>query len=239
MARRAKAATPRTPPLKFDQRLVLNQWMLGLFEVERFDQLAEPLKKDAALEGFDEDNVSRFHGVLKALLWERQELPGDLLRAYDENIVRHWQAITSGRGRDGQRLYPKHFQYLSMLFAEVYLDRYFHDPERLLADLNTHVRQFNFGKAEADCIPEYEPEGLNKLAFWMATGSGKTLIMHVNIEQYRHYLALHGRGRELNRIILLTPNEGLSRQHLEEFHLSGMDAEMFSKEGRGHCCPVV
>ena len=217
--------------LKFDQRLVLSQWMLGLFEVERFDQLADPLK-DAALEGFDEDNVSRFHGVLKAHLWERQELSSDLLRAYDENIVRHWQAITANRGRDGQRLYPKYFQYLSMLFAEVYLDRYFRDRDRLLADLNAHVRQFNFGKAEADCVPEYEQEGLNKLAFWMATGSGKTLIMHVNIRQYRYYLELHGRGRELNRIILLTPNEGLSRQHLEEFHLSGMDAEMFSKEGR-------
>ena len=57
--------------------------------------------------------------------------------------------------------------------------------------------------------------------------------MHVNILQYRHYLALHGRDRELNRIILLTPNEGLSKQHLGEFELSGMQAELFSKEGRG------
>ena len=45
---------------------------------------------------------------------------------------------------------------------------------------------------------------LNKLAFWMATGSGKTLVMHANILQFQHYLAKHGRRRELNRIILLT-----------------------------------
>lgn len=57
--------------------------------------------------------------------------------------------------------------------------------------------------------------------------------MHVNILQYRHYLKLHGRERELNRVILLTPNEGLSLQHLEEFDLSGIDAELFSKDGRG------
>ena len=46
---------------------------------------------------------------------------------------------------------------------------------------------------------------LNKLAFWMATGSGKTLLMHANILQYRHALTRHGRRRELNRILLLTP----------------------------------
>jgi hypothetical protein len=57
--------------------------------------------------------------------------------------------------------------------------------------------------------------------------------MHVNVLQYRHYVALHGRERELNRIILLTPNEGLSKQHLDEFELSGIGAELFSKEGRG------
>ena len=73
---------------------------------------------------------------------------------------------------------------------------------------------------------------LNKLAFWMATGSGKTLLMHANILQYRHALTRHGRRRELNRILLLTPNEGLSQQHLREFEAAGIDAELFNKDGR-------
>jgi hypothetical protein len=73
---------------------------------------------------------------------------------------------------------------------------------------------------------------LRKVAFWNATGSGKTLLMHVNILQYQHYLDLHGQGRELNRIILLTPNEGLSRQHLVEFQTAGLDADLFSKDGK-------
>ncbi len=42
-----------------------------------------------------------------------------------------------------------------------------------------------------------------------------------------------GRSRELNRIILLTPNEGLSKQHLDEFGKSGIYAELFNKDGRG------
>lgn len=218
--------------LKFDERLVLNQWMLSLFEAGTFEQLADMLK-DPAYEGFDENNISRFHYVLKGRLYERQELSADTLLAYDLNIVRHWQAITEKRQRKGNQLNSKYFQYLSLLFTEIYLDRYFRDPAQLLADLNKHVAEFNADKADSDKIVTYELEQLNKLAYWNATGSGKTLLMHVNIRQYQHYLALHGRDREMNRIILLTPNEGLSLQHLAEFEQSGMDAELFSKEGRG------
>jgi len=79
-------------------------------------------------------------------------------------------------------------------------------------------------------VAPYTPAQLRKLAFWQTTGSGKTLLMHVNLFQYRHYLERHGRARELNRVILLTPNEGLSRQHLEEFRLSGIEAELFAKD---------
>jgi chromosomal replication initiation ATPase DnaA len=35
---------------------------------------------------------------------------------------------------------------------------------------------------------------LNKLAYWSATGSGKTLLMHANILQYQHALKTHGDG---------------------------------------------
>jgi len=229
-------------PLKFDQKLVLNQWILSLFEVSSFDQLSEGMKIPE-LEGFDEDNVSRFYHVLRARLpapksrraglLDREELPFDVLLGYDQNIVRHWKRITGHRNLEGHILYPKYFQYLSLLFTEIYLDRYFRDPERLLAEVNAQVAEFNLDKPKRDQVKSYEIEDLNKLAFWSATGSGKTLLMHVNILQYKHYLGLNGRERGLNRIILLTPNEGLSHQHLEEFEHSGMDAELFSKEGRG------
>jgi hypothetical protein len=218
--------------LKFDERLVLLQWMLGLFEVGSFDQLAEILK-DPQLEGFDEDNVSRFHRELAHRRFEREQLPPDVLLGYDQNIVRHWRAITDRRGQAGQPLYPKYFQYLALLFTEIYLDRYFDDADALLRSLNRQVERFNDTAPRADQLSPFRPEELRKLAFWMATGSGKTLLMHVNILQYQYYLQQAGRGRELNRVILLTPNEGLSRQHLGEFQKSGMQAELFSKEGVG------
>lgn len=228
-------------PLRFEQRLVLHQWLLSLFGVSSFERLAANLKAPE-YEGFDENNVTRFHHNLRLLI-NSPALPHDLLLAYDQNIVRHWRQITERRNRAGPPLYPKYFQYLALLFTEIYLDRYFRHPDGLLADLNDYVDKFNKGKCpipgwrggpipQASHIEPYTRRDLNKIAFWMATGSGKTLLMHINILQYQHYLNRYG-GKAVNRIILLTPNEGLSRQHLEEFQLSGIPAELFSKDGRG------
>jgi len=230
-ATRARRPRRAERPLKFEQKLVLNQWILDLFDVPSLEKLAEGMRAPE-LEGFDENNVSKFHQNLR-LLFDRPELPHDMLLAYDQNIVRHWQRIAERRNQAGHNLYPKYFQYLALLFTEIYLERYFRNPDKLMEDLNAQVETFNSDKAERDKIEPFKRPDLNKLAFWMATGSGKTLLMHINILQYQHYLNLHGNGREMNRIILLTPNEGLSHQHLEEFQLSGIQSELFSKEGRG------
>ncbi|MCA8834620.1 MAG: DEAD/DEAH box helicase family protein, partial [Proteobacteria bacterium] len=138
----------------------------------------------------------------------------------------------SRRGAD-EKIRWKYFQYLALLFAEIYLDRYFRDAEGMLGALNAHVSAFNEGKLAADCIDDFAPADLRRIAFFQATGSGKTLLMHINIMQYKHYLKLAGRENELNRIILLTPNDGLSRQHLAEFDKSSMSAKPFEKNSSG------
>jgi len=214
--------------VRFDEKLVLNQWMLGLFEVGGFEELARHLKSPE-LEGLDENRIHKYLHQIR-LLWQFEAFPGETLLGYDQNIVRHTLKLTESRR---QPLRWKYFQWLSLLFTEVYLDRFFRDPDALLADLNGHVTRFNAGRPARDRIPVYERGDLSKLAFWNATGSGKTLLMHANILQYLHYLDLHKRGRELNRVILLTPNEGLSRQHLVEFLASGLDAALFSKDASG------
>ena len=66
-----------------------------------------------------------------------------------------------------------------------------------------------------------------------ATGSGKTLIMHANILQFQHYFKKaqeYNKKLKLNKIILLTPNEGLSHQHIEELKLSGICCQLFEKD---------
>ena len=61
-APRGRRAKPQVP---FTYKLVLNQWLLSLFNVKRFEDLAEPLRNEA-LEGLDENNVHRFHHALTA-----------------------------------------------------------------------------------------------------------------------------------------------------------------------------
>jgi hypothetical protein len=52
----------------------------------------------------------------------------------------------------------------------------------------------------------------------------------VNIHQYLHHFQAGKGDHYPDKIILLTPNEGLSRQHLDELHLSGFGfAQHFNK----------
>lgn len=82
-----------------------------------------------------------------------------------------------------------------------------------------------FGERE---FPRFNNADLTKLAFWMATGSGKTLILHFNLLQFLHY------NRELlDNILLLTPNADLSEQHLRELEASGIQAALFSIDQSG------
>ncbi|MEX2523719.1 MAG: DEAD/DEAH box helicase family protein [Gammaproteobacteria bacterium] len=249
--RRRRNTRPQVP---FTYKLVMNQWLFSLFGLPSSDglfawngrklPLLEAFKQKFQLNeesagGLDENNIHRFHTTLTNQTEGLDALPDELLLEYDQNIVRHTQRLNECRlARGDEPVTWKYFQYLTLLFTEIYLDRYFRDPHALLASINEQIRNYNNDKPEADQVPELDPEGditgqLNKLAFWNATGSGKTLIMHANIMQYQHYLDLHGRRRDLNRIILLTPNEGLSLQHLEEFRAAGIEAELFDKDGRG------
>jgi len=226
------------PQVPFAHKLVLNQWMLSLFNAKRFEDLAEHLRNEA-LEGLDENNIHHFHHALTAQLFNLTQLPTELLLEYDQNIVKDTQRLNERRITRGEEpIVWKYFQYLTLLFTEIYLDRYFRDPKALLAALNAQVAVYNADKPEADQIAPFDEAAeawpqLNKLAYWSATGSGKTLLMHANILQYQHTLKKHGRRRELNRVLLLTPNEGLSQQHLREFEAAGIAAEQFNKDGRG------
>ncbi len=74
------------PQIPFAYKLVLNQWLLSLFNVKRFEELAEHLRNEA-LEGLDENNIHHFHHALTAQLFNLTHLPTDLLLEYDQNIV--------------------------------------------------------------------------------------------------------------------------------------------------------
>lgn len=209
--------------MKFNEKLVLNSYLLSLFGVGSFEELAKDLKA-SRLEELDENDNSLFYHELKdKLVSTHKIISDDKLQEYDENIVRYTKAM--GRG-----IKWKYFQYLSLLFIEIYLDKYFDDKEQLLEDLNTYLREFNTDIDKKEKLTEYNETELNKLALYNATGSGKTLLLQMNILQFNHY----AKGKiKINKTVLITPNEGLSNQHLDEFKASNIEAEIFSKDSKG------
>lgn len=217
----------------FHKQLVLNQWCLSFFKANDLQGLKFRLGEDRH-EGIDDDGQTCFFHELTQNLFEVDLITEQELRRYDLNIVQHWNAITERRNKiEGTTLNMKYFQYLSLLFTEIYLDWYFNRPHQLLNGLNEQLMKYNI-TAEADNrFQPFQADELNKLAYWNATGSGKTLLLHVNIRQYLHYFQ---NRREIypDKIILLTPNEGLSRQHLAELNLSGFGfSRMFDKNRSG------
>lgn len=235
--------------MNFHEALVLNKYMLSLFGI---DSIGKKILGKNGVEIFAELKYSINEGYtdegntiyLQTLLnhqYPTDRINRDMLQAYDENIVRFTKQISENRD---ELIKWKYFQYLSLLFTEIYLDKYFFNKVQLLADLNEYVKQFNrkqaeaavkSGKKKAKEVFQAEPftlQSLNKLAFWNATGSGKTLVMHINIKQYLYYAHKHGQQHK-TKVLLITPNEGLTKQHLAEFILSDIAANVFSKNSQG------
>jgi hypothetical protein len=236
MAKRKNAA----PAFKWSDQLILFRYFLSLFGKDSLAALAGKMNS-SEYEGFDENQNTYFWGELDLLLMRQgaeAKISRDTLREYDERICRYVKKI--GEKRSGIKL--KYFQYIACLFTEMYLDRYFTDKEAFAADLNAFIERVKAESLGVIDIEPFTPENMNKLAFMCATGSGKTLIMHINILQFRYYLKrakLTNPRLDINKIIVLAPNEGMSNQHLEELKLSGISAEPFSKGGFGSTADVI
>lgn len=230
---------------EFRNKLLLNQWLISLFGIDPlaeyksngkvvrpFHKLVENLRN--APEGLDSDNFHHFYNILRTedfFRWDSCILTKDELRSYEENVVSHTAYINQGRQRP---IVWKYFQWLSLIFTEIYLDRYFRDKERLLSDLNAYVARFNSHYPTYLPIAPYELDDLNKVCLQNATGSGKTLLMHVNLLQFKRYVKQYSTGNILNYAYLLTPNERLSSQHELEFMQSGIHARRYSKDNQGY-----
>ena len=230
----------------FHEKLVLNKYMLSLFGIDSIGKKIISKKgveiftelKLSSNEGYTEEGNTRYLQSLIRHLYNSEHITATMLQTYDENIVRYTKQISEKRS---ELIVWKYFQYLSLLFTEVYLDKYFQNKVKLLTELNEFVKEFNHKQTQANAgkkskdaftAQPFTLESLNKLAFWNATGSGKTLLMHINIKQYLHYANLYNQQHQ-NKVLLITPNEGLTKQHLEEFKFSDIRANSFSKNDSG------
>ena len=173
-------------------------------------------------EGYDANG--RSHVALMLGAGEGCRIPlGDLDR-YDANVRRHLEFINRSRR---EPIVLRYFQQLAALYAELFLDRRATAPEALAREVHNYVQQKVHYLHSTYPVRRIGSSDLNKLAFWMATGSGKTLIMHLNYLQFLHY----GGSGQVDNIYLITPNEGLSAQHMEEFSASGIPSARFGETG--------
>ena len=223
---RARANAGNSGPENYaglGERLVLLDWLHDLLGYQNTRRLLEDIEQ--AQEGFDPDGRSYVHHRLRSRGDGLKVAPEDLAR-YDDNIRSHLDAMNAGRA---EPVALRYFQYLAALYTEIFLDRYCNGHAGLLRSLNERVDRRNANRRpnEPHFTP-FEETDLKKLAFWMATGSGKTLIMHLNYRQFLHY-----NKDPLDNILLITPNEGLTEQRIAELQASGIPAARFALNESG------
>ena len=197
---------------KLQNHLVLNKFLLsnfGLKDVEDLRRILKPVE-----EGMNQHKELYFTEALQSLKIDnsfRQKLS-----RYDENIQKYLDHINQKRDPP---IVLKYFQYISVLLTELYLDRYYNDFDSFYSDFADFI---NESESETESSPYPSRDNMKKLAFWYATGSGKTLIMHVNFLQIKKY------SKNMpDNFLLITPNEGLSKQHSAELDASSIENARF------------
>lgn len=210
-----------------EQKLVLVEYLYDTFGADSFEDFRDALGDVEP--GFGADNRSRFGERLVTDL-EPADWVLERLDEYDRNIAEYERRLDANRA---ERIQLKYYQYLSLLFTEVYLDRYFDAREALQAEFSGVVEDTR-SRFDTDDLYPLSGDDLGKLAYWMATGSGKTLVMHANLWQFRRYA-----DQDVENVLLITPNDGLTEQHLAEFDASGITAERFRPAQRSTTAPHV
>jgi superfamily II DNA or RNA helicase len=203
--------------MKVEKKLVLNKYFLSLFGFKEVKDLQARFTHPVPVqEGYDSEGRSFFVQELRLL--DGLKIDENTLLKYDENIKEYLEKINQLRE---DKIILKYFQYMAVLFTEIFLDKFTHSRQEFLYELNQFLQGY---KREVTDISfdEFTEEDLNKIAYWMATGSGKTLIMHINFYQFMKY-----RPFNPENIILITPNEGLSKQHYEEATKSGIVCKLY------------
>lgn len=211
---------------RLDDFLVLNAFMTKLFGMKSFKGFQTLLKN--VEDGFDDEGRSHVFNTLRSQKDINPQLKSKL-EEYDCNIKSYLDHINK---RQGHLIRLKYFQYLAVLFTEIYLDRYFEDPKKLMNELTPPLTEVREIIEKTGFNPGYIDNDLKKLAYWMATGSGKTFLLQINYLQFMRY----NKGKhkiKLDNILLITPNESLSAQHFEEMRKSGLPCELFQSQNLG------
>lgn len=208
---------------RLEQKLAMLHWLHRQLGYEDTHELLRDTRK--LDEGFDGNGRSLICTHLTTRSKQLHGLTVEDLQRYDDNIREHLKCMNRGRP---EPIVLRYFQYLAALYSEIFLDQYSNRRKSLLLSLNEFVSKHISISSTSRQYETFAESDLSKLAFWMATGSGKTLLLHLNYLQFIHY-----NRKPLDNILLITPNEGLSQQHLDELRASNISARRFDIDGVG------
>ena len=205
-----RAATARPP---FVRSLLLPRAFAAQFGL-RDDALLRLLAPTTAAR--DAAGVSGCARALSAV--QGLQLPLHTLLQWDAAIGRHEAKLREARladaavcGEPAQPLVLTHFQWLACAVTEWHLSALAHDAA-------AHVAQVEALRERVlPHLPPYTAADTRRLACFMATGAGKTLVLHLNLLQF----LAHGLFEPAN-VLLLTPGAALSAQHQAELQASGL-----------------
>ncbi len=163
--------------MKVEKYFILNKYLLSLFGINDFKELQQKLKDTR--EGVDSNGRSFFLYPLLSSFPDRKISEDDLER-YDSNIQKYVEKINYKRE---DKVVLKYFQYLAVLFTEIVLDNIKNKKVEFIYRLNEFLKNYEDENVK-HLVGEFTEDDLSKLAFYMATGSGKTLIAHINYYQF-------------------------------------------------------
>lgn len=205
--------------MSLDAHLVLARFFLSKLRVSNINQLRSwQALEDTQATGAQTVFFNAALGMATPDLAQRLPLYDANLREYESRLARRRKEFAGF----------KYFQYIALLASEYHLDRLTGDPEAYLDELNgfrapgLHRAQFT--------LPD-----LRRLAFYLATGAGKTLLLHVHYWQVLHYLQAGAKKEALTpelrfgNILLLAPNAGLAEQHRQDLEKSGIPARYLTE----------
>ena len=94
----------------FHEHLILNRWLLSLFNQRDLHAFKERLGDDRFVGIDEETGQTRFFEQLNNSIFHTDALPVHDLRRYDLHIIVHWRRITKRRNRqEGHILQMKYF----------------------------------------------------------------------------------------------------------------------------------
>lgn len=145
--------------MKLERNLILNRYFHSLFKSDSLEKLKAILKD--VPEGPAADNQSHFFREL-----DNRQLPADkelsrYLPDYDRRIMGYESRLAKARGRFSF----KYFQYLCLLYSEIWLDRLTRDSALLLQQANGFLRKVKSRESGFQNFPPFEADDLRRLAF--------------------------------------------------------------------------